>query len=65
MLDYLILEGYRDAAIQFASETGLNPQVDYEAIQERMLIREAVECGRVEEAVRRVNEMDPEVSVFS
>ena len=31
-------------------------------IQERMEIREAVEEGRVEEAVRRVNELDPEVS---
>jgi hypothetical protein len=27
-----------------------------------MEIREAVEDGRVEEAVRRVNELDPEVS---
>ena len=30
-------------------------------IQERMEIREAVEAGRVQEAVRRVNELDPEV----
>lgn len=30
-------------------------------IQERMEIRESVEEGRVEEAVRRVNELDPEV----
>lgn len=30
-------------------------------IQERMEIRNAVEDGRVEEAVRRVNELDPEV----
>jgi hypothetical protein len=27
-----------------------------------MLIREAIESGRVEEAVRRVNELDSEVS---
>jgi len=28
-----------------------------------MLIREAVEAGRVDEAVRRVNELDSEVSI--
>lgn len=28
-----------------------------------MLIREAIESGRVEEAVRRVNELDSEVSL--
>jgi hypothetical protein len=29
-----------------------------------MIIKEAVEDGRVEDAVRRVNELDPEVCLF-
>lgn len=62
ILDYLLLEGFPDAAMEFARETGLPAEVDHEAIQERMEIQEAVEEGRVEEAVRRVNELDPEVS---
>lgn len=53
-----------EAAVEFARETGISINIDQDAIQERMEIRQAVEDGRVEEAVRRVNELDPEVSVF-
>lgn len=63
VLDYLIVEGYRDAAIEFAAEAGLTLRVDVEGIQERMLIRDALEAGRVDEAIRRVNELDSEVSI--
>ncbi|WVW80516.1 hypothetical protein I302_102501 [Kwoniella bestiolae CBS 10118] len=61
VFDYLLIEGYSDAAVQFARETGLPADVDHEKVQERMEIRSAVENGRVEEAVRRVNELDPEI----
>ncbi len=57
-----MLEGFPDAAAEFARETGIPADVDNDMIQERMEIRHAVEEGRVEEAVRRVNELDPEVS---
>lgn len=60
--DYLVIEGFSDAAVEFARETGLPSEVDEASIRERMEIREAVEEGRVEEAVKRVNELDPEVS---
>ncbi len=62
VFDYLLIEGFSDAAVEFARETGLPADIDHAMIQERMEIREAVEEGRVEEAVRRVNELDPEVS---
>ena len=61
VLDYLLVEGFSDAAISFAKETGLSVDIDSQAIQQRMIIKEAVEDGRVEDAVRRVNELDPEV----
>ncbi len=62
MFDYLVVEGFSDAAVEFARETGISSTIDQDTIQERMEIRQAVEDGRVEEAVRRVNELDPEVS---
>ena len=62
VFDYLLIEGFSEAAVEFARETGLAADVDHAMIQERVEIREAVEEGRVEEAVRRVNELDPEVS---
>lgn len=61
-MDYLLIEGFSDAAVEFARETGLPADVDHAQVAERMEIRQAVEDGRVEEAVRRVNELDPEVS---
>jgi hypothetical protein len=64
VLDYLLVEGFSDAAISFAKETGLSVDIDTQSIQQRMIIKEAVEDGRVEDAVRRVNELDPEVCLF-
>jgi hypothetical protein len=66
ILDYLTIEGYPSAASQFAIEAGLGGErkVDYEGMKERMRIREAVEGGRVEEGVQRVNELDSEVCVL-
>lgn len=64
-MDYLLIEGFSDAAVEFARETGLPADVDHAQVAERMEIRQAVEDGRVEEAVRRVNELDPEVSRIS
>ncbi|RSH90404.1 hypothetical protein EHS25_001009 [Saitozyma podzolica] len=61
VFDYLLIEGFSDAAVEFARETGLPHDIDHAMIQERMEIREAIEDGRVEEAVRRVNELDPEI----
>ena len=63
VFEYLLIEGFSEAAVEFARETGLPHDIDHAMIQERMEIREAVEDGRVEEAVRRVNELDPEVSL--
>lgn len=62
VFEYLLIEGFSEAAVEFARETGLPHDIDHEMIQERMGIRDAVEEGRVEEAVRRVNELDPEAS---
>lgn len=62
-MDYLVIEGYKDAAERFSSESGLSPQVDLESIENRMNIRSAIQRGDVEDAIGRVNELDPEVSL--
>lgn len=61
-MDYLVIEGYKDAAQRFSAETGLRPQIDLESIENRMTIRAAIQRGDVEDAISRVNELDPEVS---
>lgn len=62
-MDYLVIEGYKDAAECFAKEAGISPQVDLDSIANRMTIRSAIQRGDIEEAIGRVNELDPEVSL--
>lgn len=63
-MDYLVIEGYREAAENFAREAGMNPQMDLDSIQNRMTIRNAIQSGDIVEAIERVNDFDPEVCIF-
>lgn len=64
-MDYLVIEGYKSAAQEFSDEAGITPPVDIESIESRMVIREALQRGDVEEAVTRVNDLNPEVGFLS
>lgn len=50
-----------EAAQTFERESGTSPGVDLAAITDRMEIRKAVQSGNVEEAIARVNDLNPEV----
>lgn len=60
-MDYLVVEGYKSAAEEFSRETGIPSAVELATIESRMCIREAVQRGDVEEAIERVNDLNPEV----
>jgi hypothetical protein len=62
-MDYLVIEGYKSAAEEFSQEANLTPPVDFESIESRMDIREALQRGDVEDAITRVNDLNPEVSL--
>lgn len=62
-MNYLVVEGYKDAAEQFSLESGLEPTVDLQSIQERMDIRHAVQSGDIDTAIDLVNELNPEVII--
>lgn len=61
-MDYLVIEGYKSAAEEFSKEANLSPAMDLESIENRMNIRDAVQRGDVEEAIERVNDLNPDVS---
>lgn len=50
-----------EAAQTFEKESGTVPGIDLGAITDRMKIRKAVQSGNVEEAIERVNDLNPEV----
>ncbi|KAG5653577.1 hypothetical protein H0H81_012084 [Sphagnurus paluster] len=59
-MDYLVIEGYKSAAEEFSQEADIAPAVDFESIESRMNIREALQRGDIEEAITRVNDLNPE-----
>ncbi|KAF9015073.1 lish motif-containing protein [Cyathus striatus] len=61
IMDYLVIEGYKSAAEEFSQEANLEPPVDFDSIESRMDIREALQRGDVEEAIARVNDLNPEI----
>ncbi|KXS20045.1 hypothetical protein M427DRAFT_52312 [Gonapodya prolifera JEL478] len=61
VMNYLIIEGYKDAAEKFGQEANLQPAVELASIEDRMTIRNAVQRGSIDEAIERVNDLDPEI----
>ncbi|KAJ4002403.1 lish motif-containing protein [Lentinula boryana] len=61
IMDYLVIEGYKSAAEEFAQEASVASEVDFESIESRMKVREALQRGDVEDAIVRVNELNPEI----
>ncbi|KAG9953393.1 hypothetical protein KCU85_g1263, partial [Aureobasidium melanogenum] len=61
IMDYLINEGYPDAAMNFAKEASIVPSADGEAIQERVDIRNAIHTGDIQLAIERINELNPQI----
>lgn len=61
VMNFLVTEGYVEAARTFQHESGTSPGVELSAITERMEIRQAVQSGQIEEAIEKVNDLDPEI----
>ncbi|KAI3642762.1 hypothetical protein MP228_012317 [Amoeboaphelidium protococcarum] len=63
VLNYLIIEGYKDAAINFQKESGFNAVQDsmLSQIDARTSIRSMVQSGHIREAIELTNELDPEI----
>ena len=53
-----------EAAQTFQQESLTQPGRDRAAITDRMEIRKAVQSGNVEEAIERVNDLNPEVGCW-
>lgn len=54
-------QGYVEAAESFHKESNTKPGVDLAAITDRMEIRKAVQSGDIQDAIERVNDLNPEV----
>eukprot|EP00245_Coleochaete_scutata_P006533 TRINITY_DN20_c0_g1_i4.p1 TRINITY_DN20_c0_g1~~TRINITY_DN20_c0_g1_i4.p1 ORF type:complete len:240 (+),score=63.83 TRINITY_DN20_c0_g1_i4:209-928(+) len=61
VMNFLVTEGYVDAAEKFLHESGTEPDIDLGTITDRMAVRKAVQSGNVEDAIEKVNDLNPEI----
>ncbi|KAE8806086.1 pg4 [Hordeum vulgare] len=60
-MNFLVTEGLVDAAHRFRLESGTQPEIDLATIIDRMEVKKAVQSGNVQEAVERINDLNPTV----
>jgi hypothetical protein len=58
-MNYLVIEGYKEAAESFQPKHKTKP--DLSSIEDRMLIRSAIQSGDIPQAITRINDFDPEI----
>ncbi|CAN1854313.1 Protein GID8 homolog [Linum perenne] len=61
VMNFFVTEGYVDAAEKFQRESGTEPGIDLSTITDRMAVKKAVQCGNVEDAIEKVNDLNPEI----
>ncbi|KAL8460395.1 hypothetical protein ACS0TY_032072 [Phlomoides rotata] len=60
VMNYLVTEGYVEAAERFQLESGTE-HIDLGTITDRMAVKKAVQSGNVEDAIEKVNDLNPEI----
>ena len=61
-MEYLLIEGYEAAAVNFAKEANIKLQVDWTSMHDRNNIRDDIHLGNIQSAIERINVLHPEVS---
>lgn len=61
VMDYLVTEGYKDAAQLFMEEAGIHTPVNLDTMSDRIRIREAMDQGKIDLVTQMVNDFDPEL----
>ena len=57
-MDYLVREGFKEAALSFQKETGIQSGLDDSLMESQIQIRSAIETGEVQKAVETLNDLD-------
>ncbi|CAE6525100.1 unnamed protein product [Rhizoctonia solani] len=61
VMDYLVTEGYKSAADEFCKEANMPTPAGLNRIDKRIVIRDAVQRGEIQEAIQHVNDFNPEI----
>ena len=73
VMNYLVIQGYKEGAYKFMKEAGVKgkscfsvlksnvAEMDDRLIDERIEVRKMIERGQIEEAIKKMNEINPEI----
>merc|ERR1712142_1134815 len=61
MGNYLVTEGFKDAAEKFQEEAGVSAGQDLSMLDNRISIRDSIQSGNIEEAITMVNQLHPQL----
>ncbi|TIA92146.1 hypothetical protein E3P99_00744 [Wallemia hederae] len=61
VLNYLVIEGYTDAADQFSTETGIDLDASNNLIKDRKAIKDFIRSGDIPPAINLINEINPDI----
>ncbi|XP_050093897.1 glucose-induced degradation protein 8 homolog [Anopheles aquasalis] len=61
IMNYLVEEGFKEVAEEFQRESGIAPSANLSSLDVRFLIRETVQNGCIQETIRLVNQLHPEL----
>ncbi|ONL95759.1 protein GID8 homolog [Zea mays] len=61
VMNFLVTEGFVDAADKFRIESGTQPEIDLAIIADRMEVKRAVQSGNVQEAIEKINDLNPTI----
>ncbi|KAI3868680.1 hypothetical protein MKX03_007480 [Papaver bracteatum] len=61
VMNFLVTEGFVEAAEKFKMESGTEPDIDLATITDRIAVKKAVQCGNIDDAIEKVNDLNPEI----
>jgi len=61
VMNYLVTEGFKDAAEKFQKESGTEPGMDLDALDHRVKILEAIHEGQIQRAIEMINSYQPQL----
>jgi hypothetical protein len=61
VMNYLVTEGFKDAAEKFQEEAGVSAGQDLSMLDNRISIRDNIQAGNIEEAISLVNQLHPQL----
>jgi len=61
VMNYLVTEGFKDAAEKFQEEAGVQAGQDLGMLDNRINIRDSIQAGNIEQAMNLVNSLHPQL----